>query len=60
MIDEICRRCGAHKKNYREMMHSDCGCEIDSPDYITKVLKQLFRRDELASPELESVIKGKG
>jgi len=25
--EELCSNCGAHKKNYKEMMHEDCGCK---------------------------------
>ena len=60
MAGELCDKCGAHRKNYRETMGEDCGCEVDSPEYITKVVKQLFRKDELTTLELEGQIKGEG
>jgi len=56
----ICKRCGADKESYLEAMGEPCCQEPDSPQYITKVLRQLFRADELATLELEAVIKGRG
>jgi len=46
----ICPKCGADKENYKEAMGVECGC-VTSPQYITKVIKQLFRKDQITTPD---------
>ena len=61
MERQLCPKCGADLDAWESAgaFGEPHSC-VTGREYIVKVLRQLFRKDELTTPELESMIKGRG